>query len=188
MATQSGQLGVSTQIPQFEAIVNAYSKDLYRFGLWLTKDTQVAEDLVQETFLRAWKAMDSLKNPNAVKSWLFTIYRRENVRRFEKIRPDTSPIYDINIDKFVQVEDDFAKTEVIALRESIKELPEDYLEPLLLQVLSGYTSEEIGELLGITKGAVLTRLFRARKKLRAILEDDDGISDSMENCIKPLAI
>ena len=58
--------------------MQAYSKDLYRYGLWLTKDVQVAEDLVQETFLRAWKAMDSLKDPGAVKSWLFTIYRREN--------------------------------------------------------------------------------------------------------------
>ena len=60
---------------QFEAMVNAYSKDLYRYGLWLTKDAQVAEDLVQETFLRAWKAMDQLKDPKAVKSWLFTIYQ-----------------------------------------------------------------------------------------------------------------
>ena len=174
MPKNSGQLDVGTKTSQFEAIVQAYSKDLYRYGLWLTKDAQVAEDLVQETFLRAWKAMDSLKDPNAVKSWLFTIYRRENARRFEKIRPDTTPIDDINIDKFVQLEDDFAKTEVIALRECLKELPEEYLEPLLLQVLGGYNCEEIGEIVGIKKGAVMTRVFRARKKLRAILEDNNN--------------
>ncbi len=176
MQTKSGQLNIETKTSQFEAIVQAYSKDLYRFGLWLTKDAQVAEDLVQETFLRAWKAMDSLKDPNAVKSWLFTIYRRENARRFEKIRPDTTPIDDINIDKFAQLEDDFAKTEVIALRESLKELPEEYLEPLLLQVLGGYSCEEIGEIIGIKKGAVMTRVFRARKKLREILLDEDSNS------------
>ena len=153
-------------------MVNAYSKDLYRYGLWLTKDAQVSEDLVQETFLRAWKAMDQLKDPKAVKSWLFTIFRRENARRFEKIRPDTSPIDDINVDQFAQVEDSFAKTEVIALRKSLKDLPEEYLEPLLMQVLGGYTCDEIGEMLNIKSGAVMTRLFRARKKLRAILEDD----------------
>ncbi len=159
---------------QFEAIVNAYSKDLYRYGLWLTKDAQVSEDLVQETFLRAWKAMDSLKDPNAVKSWLFTIYRRENARRFEKIRPETSSIDNVNIDQFVQLEDSFAKAEVIALRNALKQLPEEYLEPLLLQVIGGYSCEEIGDIVGIKAGAVMTRVFRARKKLRAILEDDSN--------------
>lgn len=166
-------MNTKSKSSQFEAIVNAYSKDLYRYGLWLTKDSQVAEDLTQETFLRAWKAMDSLKDPNAVKSWLFTIYRRENARRFEKIRPDTTPIDDINIDKFAQLEDSFAKTEVILLRKSLKELPEEYLEPLILQVLGGYTCEEIGEIMGIKSGAVMTRVFRARKKLRGLLEGDE---------------
>ena len=172
--SNSGQVSDSARTTQFEAMVNAYSKDLYRYGLWLTKDAQVSEDLVQETFLRAWKAMDQLKDPKAVKSWLFTIYRRENARRFEKIRPDTSPIDDINVDQFAQVEDSFAKTEVIALRKSLKDLPEEYLEPLLMQVLGGYTCDEIGEMLDIKAGAVMTRLFRARKKLRAILEEDDS--------------
>ena len=169
---------------QFEAMVNAYSKDLYRYGLWLTKDPQISEDLVQETFLRAWKAMDQLKDPKAVKSWLFTIYRRENARRFEKIRPDTSPIDDINVDQFAQVEDSFAKVEVIALRKSLKELPADYLEPLLLQVLGGYSCDEIGEMLDIKSGAVMTRLFRARKKMRAILEDDGSEINEPENVVE----
>jgi len=127
----SGLDNEANRTSQFEAMVNAYSKD-----------------------------------------WLFTIYRRENARRFEKKRPDTSPIDDINVDQFTHVEDSFAKTDVIALRKSLKELPADYLDPLLLQVLGGYTCDEIGEILDIKSGAVMTRLFRARKKLRAILEDD----------------
>ena len=182
MVKITGPVDEGTKSSQFEAIVNAYSKDLYRYGLWLTKDAQVAEDLVQETFLRAWKAMDSLKDPGAVKSWLFTIYRRENARRFEKTRPVTSSIDDVNVDKFVQLEDTFAKTEIIALRKSLKELPEEYLEPLLLQVLGGYTCDEIGEIMGIKSGAVMTRVFRARKKLRAILEEDG--SDDSEKIIE----
>lgn len=182
MGKKSGLIDVKAKSSQFEAIVNAYSKDLYRFGLWLTKDTGVAEDLVQETFLRAWKAMDSLKDPSAVKSWLFTIYRRENARRFEKIRPVTSSIDDVDVDRFVHLEDDFAKTEVIALRKSLKELPEEYLEPLLLQVMGGYTCDEIGEIMGIKAGAVMTRVFRARKKLRMILGDDEN--NDNENIIE----
>ncbi len=172
--SSQGLISEGDKNSQFEAMVNAYSKDLYRYGLWLTKDAQISEDLVQETFLRAWKAMDQLKDPKAMKSWLFTIYRRENARRFEKIRPDTTPIDDINVDQFAQVEDSFAKTEVIALRKSLKDLPAEYLEPLLLQVLGGYSCDEIGEMLDIKSGAVMTRLFRARKKLRALLEEDDS--------------
>lgn len=176
MSTQ-GLITEGDRNAQFEAMVNAYSKDLYRYGLWLTKDVQISEDLVQETFLRAWKAMDQLKDPKAVKSWLFTIYRRENARRFEKVRPETTPIDDINVDQFAQIEDSFAKIEVIALRKSLKDLPAEYLEPLLLQVLGGYTCDEIGEMLDIKSGAVMTRLFRARKKLRALLEDDGSDID-----------
>lgn len=178
MEENVGHISDTDRSVQFEMIVNEYSKDLYRYGVWLTRDPQVAEDLVQETFLRAWKALDSLRDPKAVKSWLFTIYRRENARRFEKVRPETVPIDEVNVDKFVQLEDDFAKTEVIALRESLKELPEEYLEPLLLQVLGGYTCNEIGEIMDIKSGAVMTRVFRARKKLRAILEDD-GVEDQV---------
>ena len=72
MTERFGQLNVEAKTTQFEAIVQAYSKDLYRFGIWLTRDAQVTEDLVQETFLRAWKAIDPLKDPKADKSWLFT--------------------------------------------------------------------------------------------------------------------
>ena len=180
MEDKVGHMSDKDRSVQFESIVNEYSKDLYRYGVWLTKDPQVAEDLVQETFLRAWKALDSLRDPKAVKSWLFTIYRRENARRFEKVRPETTSIDDVNVDKFVQLEDDFAKTEVIALRECLKELPDEYLEPLLLQVLGGYTCDEIGEIMGIKSGAVMTRVFRARKKLRTILEDDGVEEQAVE--------
>ena len=69
---------------KFEIIVNEYSTQLYRYAYWLSNDSGIAEDLVQETFLRAWKSFDSLKNVHAVKSWLYTIVRRENARRFDK--------------------------------------------------------------------------------------------------------
>ncbi|WP_411431513.1 sigma factor, partial [Aeromonas enteropelogenes] len=63
---------------KFEALVHALHGDLYRYAYWLTRDPAVAEDLVQETFLRAWKAIDTLLDDKAAKSWLITILRREN--------------------------------------------------------------------------------------------------------------
>ena len=69
---------------QFQALVDAYHKPLYRYAYWLTSDESVAEDLVQETFMRAWRSLDSLQNVDAAKSWLITILRRENARRFQR--------------------------------------------------------------------------------------------------------
>ena len=66
---------------RYEALVRAFHADIYRYAYWLVKDKAVAEDIVQETFLRAWRSLDSLKDEKAAKSWLITILRRENARR-----------------------------------------------------------------------------------------------------------
>lgn len=62
---------------KYEALVRAYHRDLYRYAYWLCKDCSIAEDLVQETCLRAWKSLDSLLDEKAAKAWLITILRRE---------------------------------------------------------------------------------------------------------------
>ncbi|MDX1607498.1 MAG: sigma factor, partial [Candidatus Competibacterales bacterium] len=75
---------------RFDQLVGVHMRDLYRYGYWLTGDKSVAEDLVQETMLRAWKSLDSLQDARAAKGWLLTILRRENARRFERYRPPES--------------------------------------------------------------------------------------------------
>ncbi|KOO11243.1 RNA polymerase subunit sigma, partial [Vibrio xuii] len=79
---------------KYEALVRAYHRDLYRYAYWLCKDPTVSEDLVQETCLRAWKSLDSLQDEKAAKSWLITILRRENARRFERKQLDLVDIDD----------------------------------------------------------------------------------------------
>lgn len=69
---------------RFEQTVRAYSADLYRYAYWLCRDRFRAEDLVQETFTRAWNSWESLKDVEAVKSWLITILRREHARLYER--------------------------------------------------------------------------------------------------------
>ena len=152
---------------RFTALVNAWSADLYRFAFWLSRDRARAEDLVQETFLRAWRSLASLREEQAAKSWLFTILRREHVRR----GPVTLPTLEIEtaLDEPAQV-GDAAQDWVI--RRHLADLPDDYREPLLLQVLGGLSCDEIAVELGITRAAAMTRLFRARQKLRAALNGD----------------
>lgn len=69
---------------RYEKLVQVYHSELYRFAYWLCRDPNIAEDLVQETFLRAWRSLDSLLDQKAAKPWLLTIVRRENARRFER--------------------------------------------------------------------------------------------------------
>lgn len=150
---------------RYEALVNALHADIYRYAYWLVRDQHIAEDIVQETFLRAWRSLDSLKDEKAAKSWLITILRRENARRFERKQFDLSE-YDepTIIDKNShsteqQLEDHW-------LREKIAKLEPEYREPLVLQVLGGFSGEEIADMLGLNKNTVMTRLFRARNQLR----------------------
>jgi RNA polymerase sigma-70 factor (ECF subfamily) len=158
---------------RFEALVAAHSTELFRYAYWLSGDRQVAEDLTQETLLRAWKALHKLENPGAAKGWLYTILRRENARRFERNHPLTTELPPDELNPGDRGYD--TSTEAFALRRAIKELPEEYREPLLLQVIGGYSQQEIAEQLGISTAGAGTRLFRARRKLRAMLESDDAV-------------
>lgn len=155
---------------QFEALVNAYSTDLYRYAVWLCHDSTVAEDLVQETFLRAWKALDKLRDPGAAKSWLITILRRENARRFERLRLDSESLDQMDLDRIAGFDPGFGKAETLVLHRALRELPGEYREPLLLQVLGGFSARDIAGMIDSTPGAVNTRVFRARQMLRAAMD------------------
>ena len=160
-------VALETPESRFNDLADTYSKDLFRYAYWLAGDRQVAEDLVQESLLRAWKSIGKLQNPKAVKGWLLTIVRRENARRFERYQPQTS---DIPLDDLSSRDLGYdTSTEAFALRRAVRELPEEYREPLLLQIVGGFSQKEIAEQRGISSAGVGTRLFRARQKLREAL-------------------
>ncbi len=158
---------------RFEQLCGPLRTDLYRFAFWLARDPGVAEDVVQETLLRAWRSLDSLTDDGAAKAWLLTIARREHARLHERRRLET-----VDVDALAVAEDPSLATrdehESGEIHAAILALPEDYREPLVLQVLMGYSTDEIARHLGLTSGAVLTRLCRARQKLRsAVLGRDE---------------
>lgn len=158
-----------TKQVRYEALVKALHGDLYRYAYWLCREKQVAEDLVQETFLRAWRALDSLKDEKAAKSWLITILRRENARRFERKRFDMGEFDEANITDTHSLSNE-QDMENQWLREKIAQLPVEYSEPLVLQVLGGFSGEDIAKILKLNKNTVMTRLFRARNQLKEAIE------------------
>ncbi|MDP5141827.1 sigma-70 family RNA polymerase sigma factor [Rheinheimera baltica] len=151
---------------RYEKLVQHYHADLYRYAYWLCKDPDIAQDLVQDTFLRAWKSLDSLLDPGAAKAWLITILRRENARRFERKQFDYDDVTEQ--DSLVDVTQSSAEQHCDndLLRKRIAMLPQEYREPIVLQALGGFSSDEIANLLQLNVNTVNTRLFRARKMLR----------------------
>jgi RNA polymerase sigma-70 factor, ECF subfamily len=139
--------------------------DLLRFAHWLARDRSLAEDIVQESLLRAWRSRDSLKDRGAARAWLLTIVRREHARLYERKRLEL-----VSLDEALESQAPAKATDpegdLFTLRNAIMKLPIEYREPLLLQVLGGFSTEEIARELALSSTAVLTRLFRARNKLR----------------------
>ena len=156
---------------RFDQIVGVFHQDMYRYAAWLSRDRAIAEDVVQEALLRAWKSLDALRDDAAAKPWLLTIVRRENARYFERRRLETVDIDNLTASQAAllaeQPDDDLRD-----MRQAIYALDDDYREPLVLQVLMGFSTNEIAEQMGLKQGAVLTRLHRARAKLKDVMENE----------------
>jgi RNA polymerase sigma-70 factor (ECF subfamily) len=155
----------------FEQLLQRMRPEMLRFALWLARDGALAEDIVQESLLRAWRARTDLKDPAAARAWLLTIVRREHARLFERKRLEL-----VSLDEGYEPDGSPGEgdDESSELRRAIVLLPLEYREPLVMQVLGGFSTEEIAGELGLSRGAVLTRLFRARNKLRDIYADGEG--------------
>jgi RNA polymerase sigma-70 factor, ECF subfamily len=150
---------------RFEALCLPYKADLYRFVFWLCRNRTLTEDVTQETLLRAWRSIGSLSDANAVRPWLLTIARRELARTFERKQLET-----VDLDSALAAGDPAFATrdnrEVDEMRAAILQLDAGFREPLMLQVLFGYSTEEIATHMELSVPAVLTRLYRARNVLR----------------------
>ncbi len=159
------------RVAKFDSLARSYGTDLYRYAMWLCGNDALAKDLIQETYLRAWKALDSLKDEKAAKSWLITILRREYARTFERKVPKFTDVDTVVVPEDSELEPD-DRAELQLLRKGIRQLAPKYRDPLMLQVVMGYSCQEIADELGIGKSAVMTQLFRAREQLKEKLQKD----------------
>ncbi len=154
----------------FEGLVRSYHGDLYRYALFLSKDEHIAQDVVQEVYVRAWKNIHKLKQAGALKSWLFTILCRENARRFSRKAVTLVNIEDVlDLSSSNNNEEDLQRHQ---LQNAILQLPKDYREPILLQVIGGFSTHEISKILQLNDNTVSTRLYRARNQLKQKINPD----------------
>jgi RNA polymerase sigma-70 factor (ECF subfamily) len=152
---------------RFERMVKTYARDMYRYALALSRNPSMAEDVVQETFLRAWRRLETLRDPTKAKSWLFTTLRREYFRQFERYHPE---FVDLDIDA-INTEENSADEDRDIMERAIWSLPQNHRDVLAFQVIGGYTGREIGEMMRLPRATINTRLFRARQSLKRVLEE-----------------
>lgn len=176
-------------LPQMDAV--------YRFALSLARDPDRAQDLTQETFLRAYRNWDKYTPGTRVKSWLFTIcrnhflQREERTRRHDEIVADAAEEDPKRISREATVflaargrdpEGEFwsriVDDEVLR---AIEALPDDFRDAVLLSDLEGLPYQEVAEILDVPAGTVKSRLFRGRRRLQRELYDyavEQGIIES----------
>ena len=156
-------------------MVRRYEKDLLRICCVYLRDRTAAEDVVQETFIKAFRNMDSFRGESSEKTWLIRIainccrdYRRSAWFRYIDRR--------VSIEQLPILSSAPPSDEHIALTMAIMKLKPKYLEAVLLYFYEGYSMKEIASMLTLTEGAVSSRIHKAKQKLRDELkggEDDE---------------
>jgi RNA polymerase sigma-70 factor (ECF subfamily) len=160
----------------FESLVLRYQGPLFNYLHGFVGDTEQARDLVQETFLRAYRSIGSLDDPALLRSWLYRIAHNQAcslLRRrrlvswlpltFDRHSSDPAP--------------DRSAIEALRVTEALAQLPVDQRAPLLLHLVVGFSYAEVAVLLQVSEGAVRMRISRARAAFRAAYgaeENDDA--------------
>ena len=170
----------------FEADALSYLDALYRTGLRMTRSEADAEDLVQETFIRAFRFREQFTPGTNLKAWLFRILTNTFINQYRRkaVRPQSTELDDVDEsilyrhmrdvapasespDPETLIVDNTVSSEV---KEALEELPEKFRTTVLLDV-EGFSYKEIAETLDIPIGTVMSRLHRGRKFLQKRLYD-----------------
>jgi len=154
---------------EFTGWIENHHAALYRHALWMTGQTEVATESVQEAYYQAWKARRSLRDKQQVLAWLLTILRRCVFRHYAEKKQQATWGSDETADiEEPSIEPDTAA--LVDLGKGLQHLSPEQRELILLHSLHGFSYEQISHSLDIPLGTVMSRLARARKALRARLD------------------
>lgn len=168
---------VSPEAALLEEMIKAHLDALYRTALRLTGRPQDAEDLVQETFLRAWRSLHTYRAGTNPKAWLFRILHNAHIDRYRAATRTVptvdeiegqDPAFVVHETPESVVADAVMEAEV---RDALMKLPEVFRACVVLADLEGFSYQEIADTLGIPRGTVMSRLFRGRRAMRKALAD-----------------
>jgi RNA polymerase sigma-70 factor (ECF subfamily) len=160
---------------RFEQAVLPHLDAAYNLARWLTRNEQDAQDVTQESFLRAFRFFDGYQGGN-MRAWLLTIVRNTCYTWLRQNRPPDSAVefneeihseeLSAGVDPEIQV---LANAEKVTVHRALEELPEIFREVLVLREMEGMSYKEIADVASVSLGTVMSRLARARTRLRESL-------------------
>jgi RNA polymerase sigma-70 factor, ECF subfamily len=175
---------------EFEQLTYSFGRDLFRLAHWRLGNLQDAEDVVQETYLRAFRSFDTFQSGTNIKGWMTRILINVvNDTLKKRIRQPDLLTIENDCDDLVSLQDHSASSkdpevQLIErevnpeLMEALQRLPISLLQPLLLRELEDMTYAEIATILDIPSGTVMSRLFRARRVVR------DRLTKNVQSIVK----
>lgn len=157
----------------FEELALPLFDQLYNFARWLTQDASEAEDLVQETYVKALRGFSSFQPGTNFRAWMYRILRNA----FLNTRAGLKATVPLDEDDPKTTQDESTPESLLVaqaardtVQRALEELPLHHREILLLCEVEEMSYQEISETLSIPAGTVMSRLFRARKALRELLQ------------------
>ena len=172
-----GKVEVEKQ-SEFQNVVMPHKNDLYNYALAIARNSDDAQDLVQETYFKAYKNYHQFEGGTNSKAWMFMILKNTFINNYRKLKREPSKVdYDEIEDIYENIKSEHSKDNNLDLdfynnlfdddlSSALAKLPEKMKEVFLLCDLEGYSYEEISEIVDIPIGTVRSRLHRARKLLQ----------------------
>jgi RNA polymerase sigma-70 factor (ECF subfamily) len=162
--------------PEIETLVRKYWHDIWQYAFFLTRKEHMADDIAQDTFIRAFRSINSFRGQSTVKTWLLKITRNiaYNYKKSAFLKKvsligflqETSSMPSAESEYFTMAFSD-------ELWNSVLKLPQSSREILILSAQYGLQQPELAELLGIPEGTVKSRLHRARKRLIKRMREEE---------------
>ena len=168
---QDHDAGSNPGQPDFEQVFLPHLDAAYNLARWLLRNDQDAEDAVQEAYMRAYKAFARFRGGDG-KAWFMTILRNVCYTMIKKLRSHETPEpFDEEIHQTIgesEMQEAFRqKASAETLHAALDKLPDEFREIVVLHDLEGFAYKEIAAVVGIPIGTVMSRLARARGRLRA---------------------
>lgn len=160
----------------FQALIRRHAPAMRSYAIRLTGSTADADDVLQETFIQAWRKLDTLEDAAKVRSWLMTLTSRKAIDLIRTRKPNVpiDAVAETHAKEQTPEQSAITGSEIGALAKALKTLPKQSQEIWVMREVGGSSYQEIAELLDISPASVRGKLARARIKLVQEMEGWDS--------------